>query len=149
MSVLPPEIQHALSQLLSVLQSADNVQRTQAEEQLQNDWVQPRPDVLLMGLVEQIQGATDSSTRSYAAVLFRRIATRTREDPQTNRSRELFLTLRQPSRNAIQQKLLVCLQAESAANVRNKIGDAVAEVARQYTEEGMRVETLLHMRAEV
>ena len=136
MSVLPPEIQHALSQLLNILQSSDNVQRTQAEEQLSNEWVQPRPDVLLMGLVEQIQGALDAPTRSYAAVLFRRIATRTRPDPTTNVSKELFLTLPQPSRHAIQQKLLLCLQAENAANVRNKTGDAIAELARQYTEEG-------------
>src|SRR4051812_33337164 len=90
-----------------------------------------------MGLVEQIQGAIDAPTRSYAAVLFRRIATRTRTDPQKNLAVELFLTLPQPARSAIQQKLLLCLQTENAANVRNKTGDAVAEIARQYTEEGM------------
>ena len=137
MSVLPPEIQLALSELLNLLQSADNVQRTQAEEKLQNDWTQPRPGVLLMGLAEQIQGAIDPPTRSYAAVLFRRIATRTRNDPQTNRTMELFLTIPPTERGAIQQKLLQCLQTENAADVRNKTGDAVAEIARQYTEEGI------------
>jgi len=61
--MLPPDVHAALSQLLVGLQSADNVVRTQAEEQLNAEWVQPRPDVLLMGLLEQIQGAEDPAVR--------------------------------------------------------------------------------------
>ena len=60
MSLLPPEVHSALSQLLRALTAADNALRSQAEEQLNNDWAQNRPDVLLMGLVEQIQGAEDT-----------------------------------------------------------------------------------------
>lgn len=59
MSLLPPEIHTALSQLLSGLGSPDNILRTQAEDQLNSDWIQNRPDVLLMGLAEQIEGAED------------------------------------------------------------------------------------------
>lgn len=59
MSLLPPEIHTALSQLLGGLSSPDNVLRTQAEDQLNSDWIQNRPDVLLMGLAEQIEGAED------------------------------------------------------------------------------------------
>jgi hypothetical protein len=59
MSLLPPEVHTALAQLLRALTTPDNVVRSQAEEQLNNDWVQNRPDVLLMGLAEQIQGAED------------------------------------------------------------------------------------------
>ena len=66
MSLLPPEVHSALSQLLGALASADNVLRSQAEEQLNNDWAQNRPDVLLMGLVEQIQGAEDTIVSSAA-----------------------------------------------------------------------------------
>lgn len=61
MSVLPQEVHTALSQLLSALPSADNVIRSRAEEQLNNEWVQARPDVLLMGLAEQLQAAEDPS----------------------------------------------------------------------------------------
>jgi len=61
MSVLPAEVQGALSQLLQALSSNDNALRSQAEEQLNNDWTLNRPDVLLMGLVEQIRGSQDSS----------------------------------------------------------------------------------------
>lgn len=57
MSVLPPEVHNALVQLLQALSSADNNTRAHAEERLSSEWVQVRPDVLLMGLVEQIQGS--------------------------------------------------------------------------------------------
>ncbi|KAF4308679.1 importin subunit beta-3 [Botryosphaeria dothidea] len=135
-SVLPPEIHSALAQLLAGLQSPDNVQRTQTEETLNTEWVIGRPDVLLMGLSEQIHLAEDPSTRSFASVLFRRIATRSRKDPTTDQTKELFLTLPQPQRNAIREKLLQCLEGEQNTQVRNKVGDAIAEIARQYTEEG-------------
>jgi hypothetical protein len=64
MSLLPPEIHTALSQLLSALGTPDNAVRSQAEDQLNNDWVQNRPDVLLMGLAEQLGGATDTIVSS-------------------------------------------------------------------------------------
>ncbi|KAI9822390.1 MAG: hypothetical protein M1827_000109 [Pycnora praestabilis] len=136
MSLLPAEIHTALAQLLQALSSADNNVRSSAEEQLNADWVQGRPDLLLMGLVEQIQGSTEPSTRSFAAVLFRRIATKTRKDPNTDESKELFLTLQQPQKVAIRGKLLQCLESESLPHVRHKIGDAVAEIARQYSDDG-------------
>ena len=60
MSVLPAEVQGALQQLLQALSSTDNSVRSQAEEQLNNDWTANRADVLLMGLAEQIQGAQDT-----------------------------------------------------------------------------------------
>ncbi|KAI7596686.1 hypothetical protein KC346_g12997, partial [Hortaea werneckii] len=77
MSLLPPEVHTALTQLLQGLQSTDNTVRTQAEEQLNTEWVSKRPDMLLMGLAEQMQGAQEEGTRAFSAVLFRRISTRT------------------------------------------------------------------------
>lgn len=63
MSVLPPEVHSALSTLLQGLQSTDNVVRAQAEEQLNTEWAQARPDVLLMGLGEQLQAAENAAVR--------------------------------------------------------------------------------------
>jgi hypothetical protein len=60
MSLLPQEVHTALSQLLRALSTPDNAVRSQAEEQLNNDWVQSKPDILLMGLAEQIAGAEDT-----------------------------------------------------------------------------------------
>ncbi|KAI1948004.1 importin subunit beta-3 [Ophidiomyces ophidiicola] len=136
MSILPPEIHTALSQLLLGLATPDNLVRTQAEERLNNEWVQERPDVLLMGLAEQLHAAEDSNTRTFAAVLFRRIAARSVKDPNSTDSRRLFFTLSPDHRIAIRQKLLQALNGESVSNVRNKVGDAVAAIAEQYTESG-------------
>lgn len=61
MSLLPAEVNAELAQLLQALQSADNNVRSQAEEHLQNNWTAPRPEVLLMGLVEQIAGSPDTA----------------------------------------------------------------------------------------
>ena len=59
MSVLPPDVHAELAQLLDALQSSDNSVRTQAEQHLNDSWTAQKPDVLLMGLVEQIQGSND------------------------------------------------------------------------------------------
>lgn len=64
MSLLPAEVHAALSQLLLGLSTPDNAVRSQAEEQLNNDWVQNRPEVLLMGLAEQIESSKDTIVSS-------------------------------------------------------------------------------------
>jgi len=139
MSILGADIHQAVSQLLSGLQSSDNVLRSSAEESLNNEWVVPRPEILLMALAEQITGAEDVGTRNFAAVIFRRVAIKTRKvgDSPNGQLKDLFITLKEPERNAIQAKLLQALAHESTPSVRNKVSDAVAELARQYTEEGM------------
>jgi hypothetical protein len=59
MSLLAPEVHAALGQLLQGLSSSDNETRSQAEERLNAEWVAAQPDVLLMGLVEQMQQSAD------------------------------------------------------------------------------------------
>jgi len=59
MSQLPPEAHQALAQILQALQSTENVARSQAEETLNTEWVNQRPDMLLMGLAEVMQGSQD------------------------------------------------------------------------------------------
>lgn len=63
MSLLPADVQGALLQMLQALGSPDNNVRGQAEEQLKNDWEPNRPDMLLMGFVEQAYGAQDPTVR--------------------------------------------------------------------------------------
>ena len=55
------------------------------------------------------------------------------EDPE---SKEQFMLLQPQQKLAIRQKLLECLQGERLSDVRHKIGDAVAEIARQYSDNG-------------
>ena len=59
-----------------------------------------------------------------------------RKLPGSDESKELFLTLQGPQKVAIRQKLLQCLQEETLPHVRHKVGDAVAEIARQYADDG-------------
>lgn len=70
MSLLPPEIHTALGQLLQGLQSVDNTFRANVEEQLNSEWVAARPDVLLMGLVEQMKESPEPSVRVSTIIVF-------------------------------------------------------------------------------
>lgn len=133
MSVLPADLHNELAQLLDALQSSDNNVRSQAEEHLNNNWAVSKPEILLMGLVEQIQGSNDPTTRSFAAVIFRRLASKSRKLPNDT-TVELFLSLPQEQGYVIRQKLLEALSTETTNAVRNKTGDAVAEIARQYSD---------------
>ncbi|KAL9615493.1 MAG: hypothetical protein Q9167_000006 [Letrouitia subvulpina] len=145
MSLLPSEIHSALAQLLQGLQSKENDTRSLAEEQLNNDWIVARPDITLIGLVEHIQAAQEPGARSFAAVLFRRVATKSRKLPSSEGPKELFLTLQQPQKLAIRERLLECLQRETLKEVRHKVGDAVAEIARQYTDDNQSWPELLQV----
>ncbi|KAK3984939.1 putative importin beta-3 subunit [Cladorrhinum sp. PSN332] len=136
MSLLPPEVSTQLSQLLQQLQSPDNGVRSVAEATLQDQWTSQKPGWLLAGLVEQLAPSTDVTSRSFAAVIFRRIASKTRKSPTspTGESVDLFISLPKEEGTVIRQKLLEALLAETDKTVRNKISDAVAELARQYSD---------------
>lgn len=71
--------------------------------------------------------------RSFAAVIFRRIASKTRKNDR-GETVEIFVSLGPGEASAIRQKLLECLTNEPERVVRNKISDAVADVARQYAD---------------
>lgn len=60
MSLLSPEYAEALAQLVVGLQSTDNIARKAAEDQLNTQWKLHRPDVLLIGLAEQLNTSEDS-----------------------------------------------------------------------------------------
>lgn len=72
-------------------------------------------------------------TSSFAAVIFRRIASKTRKNDRGDLV-DMFLSLSKDQAAVIRQKLLESLGGDFQRVVRNKISDAVAEVARQYTE---------------
>lgn len=142
MSVLSPQVHAELTQLLQALQSGDNNIRSQAEEHLSSNWTSTQPEVLLMGLVEQIHASTDTTTRSFASVIFRRIASKTRK-AANGEQMELFLSIAQDQAFVIREKLLEALGAETVSTVRNKVGDAVAELAREYSDNGQQWPELL------
>lgn len=61
MSVLPAEVHTELTALLAALQAPDNGVRSQAEDHLNANWTASKPEVLLMGLVEQIHSSSDQN----------------------------------------------------------------------------------------
>lgn len=67
MSLLPADVNAALSQLVEALQSKDNTIRSHAEENLTNEWVVARPELLLMGLVEQLRHSENTIVCWYHA----------------------------------------------------------------------------------
>lgn len=78
---------------------------------------------------------TSCQTRTFAAVIFRRQSSKPRK-AANGQTQDLFLTLGEAEREAIRAKLLTCLAKETDNSVRSKVGDAVAELARQHTDEG-------------
>lgn len=64
------------------------------------------------------------------------MATKSKKVSGSDEPRELFLTLQTAQKIAIRQKLLQALETETIPQIRHKIGDAVAEVARQYADSG-------------
>jgi hypothetical protein len=60
MSLLPPDVHAAILELLNTLKSSDNALRARAEEVLNTEWVQQKPDVLLMALTEQILASEEA-----------------------------------------------------------------------------------------
>lgn len=56
---------------------------------------------------------------------------------------ETFLSLEQTQGYVIRQKLLEALGSETTNPVRNKIGDAVAEIAREYSDASMCLKAIL------
>lgn len=62
-ALLSSEIHTELGGILQNLTSSDNQARTQAEGLLNDDWFVKQPDVLLMGLAEQIQLSQEPSVR--------------------------------------------------------------------------------------
>lgn len=48
----------------------------------------------------------------------------------------MFLSISQEQAYAIREKLLEALGNETVNTVRNKVGDAVAELAREYSDNG-------------
>ena len=68
-------------------------------------------------------------------MIFRRIASKSRKSDK-GETVDIFVSLPKDQGAVIRQKLLEILTAETERAVRNKISDAVAEVARQYMENG-------------
>lgn len=137
MSALQPDVHATLLQLLSGLVSADNATRAAAEKSLEAEWSQrENVEMLLIFLAEQATAGENDTIRSFLAVLFRRIAIRMPRDPLvllvTDRTIDLVSI---PVKTELRKLLLTGFTAPQQNMVRHKLGDAIAEVARESGEQ--------------
>lgn len=131
MSSLPQEIQGALGELLSALSSNDNAFRKQAESALNNDWCcKDKIDILLVFLAEQAASGNSEHTRAFAAVLFRRFAIKSPNYQGFSVTDRQIDHVSPEAKTEIRRILLAGFAGQQTKNVKHKLADAIAEVAK-------------------
>ncbi|KAG2182508.1 hypothetical protein INT43_007439 [Umbelopsis isabellina] len=128
-NLIPSEALAQLSTLLVSLPSADNDVRTQAEAQLNDQWIAQQPDVLLLGLAQLASASGEDHVRAFSSVLLRRIAFKsiaTAEDPDA----QLWSLVQENTRQAVKSALLVSLSKETNESTRHKLCDTISEIAK-------------------
>lgn len=131
MSVLPPDTQNVLTQLLTSLYSSDNAVRSAAEALLETEWTsRDNVESLLVFLAEKSCAAEDESMRAFAAVLFRRVAIKSPKDFKTVTERTIGV-VSEPARDQIRAILLNGFTLQQSNQVRHKLSDAISEVAKE------------------
>lgn len=131
MSSIPQDIQQVLGNLLSALSSTDNEFRKQAEASLNNDWFsKDKVDILLVFLAEQAANGNDENTRAFAAVLFRRFAIRSPNYQNFSVTDRQIDHISEGAKSEIHRLLLQGFINQQTKNVRHKLADAIAEVAK-------------------
>ncbi|EGW30979.1 Karyopherin functions in nuclear transport of protein [Spathaspora passalidarum NRRL Y-27907] len=131
MSLLPEDVQAVLAQLLENLSSADNAIRSAAEKSLDNEWtIQANVEMLLVFLAEQSCMGSNDTIRSFAAVLFRRIAIKSPRELSSVTDRTIGVTS-EPVRAQIRSILLKGFTSQQSNQVRHKLSDAISEVAKE------------------
>ena len=109
--------------ILNGLQSTNNSERTQSETTYDSITPKERLELLLKTLC--VQNIAEE-TRSLAAVLLRRIL--------VNQYEQSFEELVVEQQAAFKMQLLQCIVAESSDQVRRKVADAAAELARKQSD---------------
>jgi hypothetical protein len=122
--------------LLGQLSASDNLQRSAAEDQLEEKWLSTAESAsfFLLGLVHHLNAAVapELQMRSFAAILLRRLALQNpRYGPEGGEGTHLD-SLSPDQTKFMQQQLLTSLVQESLNPVRNKIADTIAHLASHW-----------------
>ncbi|KAI9141287.1 armadillo-type protein [Paraphysoderma sedebokerense] len=128
-----PETVQQLTLTLTQLASSDSAVLSQAEEHLNSYWIASHPDILLAGLVYLLRTNGDAILRSFAAILYRRIALKPMPSSDGNQSHtQLQFVVSPATRQYCLDELLSALAKEPVSNVRRKLCDTIAEVAKAH-----------------
>lgn len=131
MSNIPEDIQQTLGNLLTALSSTDNAYRKQAELVLNNEWcIRDKVDILLVFLAEQAANGAEENTRAFAAVLFRRFSIKSPNYQGFSVTDRQIDHISVPAKVEIRRLLLQGFTSQQTKNVRHKLADAIAEVAK-------------------
>lgn len=125
----------SLPDLLNHLSSPDNSLRATAESNLDRDWLSDTSQlqILLEFLSHQAASGDNDSIRSFAAVLFRRIAIKTPKNYNRITDRNLGI-ISDECLEIIRNHLLSGFTSGQSSPVRHKLSDALAEVAKVYVD---------------
>ncbi|KAI9303801.1 armadillo-type protein [Cunninghamella echinulata] len=138
---VPPEVLQQLSIVLTNLLSVDNNQRSEAENQLNDQWVAQQPDLLLLGLSHFVAHNNEVQLRSHCSVLLRRLSFKQFNTP-TNPDARLWDIVQETTRQNVKELLLAALANESDQSTRHKVADTIGEVAKADLGEGGKWDTL-------
>lgn len=124
---------HSLNQLLVGLMSIQNDHRRAAEEVLETEWRSPnKVGLLLLYLATNAADGSDTTIRSFCAILFRRMAIRSPKNLGSVIDRTIG-EIEEGIKSQIRDTLLRGFLSDQSAAVRRKLADAIAEVAREDT----------------
>ncbi|CCH60500.1 hypothetical protein TBLA_0C07090 [Henningerozyma blattae CBS 6284] len=132
MSALPDETNSTLSNILLGFASPDNNIRSDAENQLNNNWItKENIHILLIFLSEQAAYSTDETLSALSAVLFRKLALRAPPDSKTILISKNITELPQDILAQIRSTLLKgFIDYNKPNNLRHKLSDAIAECSQ-------------------
>ncbi|KAI9597109.1 importin subunit beta-3 [Syncephalis fuscata] len=129
-----------LRQLLGHLVSVDNIQRSQAEQQLDQFWMAQQADALLLGLTHLCRHDSAADIRSFSAVLFRRLAFKSPPKTAVEAGDTLAVAtwdaVSNETRIRCMQELLLSLKDEPTSSVLHKLSDTIAEVYKNVINRG-------------
>lgn len=127
----PAELAASLGPLVQGLMSPDNQIRSKAEKTLDNEWrSREKVGALLLFLVSNVVCGADDTSKSFAAVLFRRQAIRSPKEFNSISERTIGV-LNESVRREIRSLLIQGFMSDQSPQVRRKIADAISEVAKE------------------
>ncbi|KAI9089986.1 armadillo-type protein [Phlyctochytrium arcticum] len=140
---LNPEVLSQLAEVLAQLASPDNNVRSAAEDKL-NTQLAGQPDLLLSAMANVTRQHPDVHLRSFSAILLRRLALKQAAAAPKNQAVTYFVWIGDGPRTYIQNELLESIKSEQHAQVRRKVADTVAELAKHMLRKGSTWSELLH-----
>lgn len=127
---LAPDVETALHQLLQGLMASENSVRSAAEKLLEDWTADDKVGGTLLFLARTAVLGPDDMTKTFLAVLFRRIAIRSPRKMNSICDRTIGVVA-EPLRKDIRDVLLQGYASDQLAPVRRKIADCVSEVAKE------------------